>query len=311
MPEGIVIFSLISPFYHKNLLLEAVRTVDLSRGKGYKWGAKPRTVSNTCRFTSDFGKEISPRRIPIRKLSILLLMVPIVLTLVQLAVRDGVFETPVVKDVEVAAVSGAADAFLDPFFREDLYTIDVDPEADYVLALYRNPLFHQQVRDFFAEETGSLVITDIILEAAAKQRIPVMLAFSLAWGESRFDPEAVNRNSASIDRGLFQLNSRSFPELSESQFFDPKLNAEHGMKYLRYCLDVGDNRVVALAMYNAGRSRVTDRGAPKMTLDYISKILDYQDGIEERFEDLHLRKKSISKDSGKVRYVLDRGSGSK
>jgi hypothetical protein len=48
-----------------------------------------------------------------------------------------------------------------------------------------------------------------------------------------------------------------------------------------------------------------------MTLDYISKILDYQDGIEERFEGLHLRGKSLSKDGGKVRYVLDRGSGSK
>jgi hypothetical protein len=272
---------------------------------------KPPDSFNTCRFTTDFGKEISPRRIPIRKLSVLLLMVPIVLTLVQLAVRDGVFETPVVNDVEVAAVSGAADSFLDPFFREDLYTIDVDPSEDFVLALYRNPLFHQQVRDFFALETGSLAITDIILEAAERNHIPVMLAFSLAWGESRFNPVAVNRTSGSIDRGLFQLNSRSFPELSENQFFDPKLNAEYGMKYLRYCLDAGDNRVVALAMYNAGRSRVTDRGTPKMTLDYISKILDYQDGIEERFEGLHLRGKSISKDGGKVRYVLDRGSGSK
>jgi hypothetical protein len=238
-------------------------------------------------------------------------MVPIGLTFVQIAVRDGVFDTPVVENVEVAAVSGAADTFLDPFFREDLYTVDVDPEEDYVLALYRNPLFHQQVRDFFALETGSLVIADIILGAAAKHQIPVMLAFSLAWGESRFNPEAVNRNAYSIDRGLFQLNSRSFPDLSEHQFFDPELNAEYGMKYLRYCLDVGDNRLVALAMYNAGRSRVTDRGAPKMTLDYISKIFDYHDALEERFEDLHLRGKSISKDNGKVRYVLDRGSGSK
>lgn len=238
-------------------------------------------------------------------------MVPVLLTCAQFAVRDGVFETPVVEDVEVAAVSGAADTFLNPFHRDDLYTIDIDSEEDFVLAVYRNPLFHQQVRDFFALETGSVRISDIILEAAARHRIPVLLAFSLAWGESRFDPEAVNRNSSSIDRGLFQLNSRSFPDLAEAQFFDPELNADYGLKYLRYCLDVGENRVVALAMYNAGRSRVTDRGAPRMTLDYISKILDYHDELEERFETLHLRSKSASKEGGKVRYVLDSGKGSK
>jgi soluble lytic murein transglycosylase-like protein len=119
----------------------------------------------------------------------------------------------------------------------------------------------------------------------------------LAWAESSFHVRALNRNSNSIDRGLFQLNSRTFPYLGEEQFYNPWINAEYGLAHFRYCLETGKSEVVALAMYNAGISGVR-RGTPYSTLHYVAKILDKEESLFESFE------KMLS-DSGEVAEVLD------
>ena len=105
----------------------------------------------------------------------------------------------------------------------------------------------------------------------------------------------MNFNSNSIDRGLFQLNSRSFPELDENDFFSPEKNTTYGTRYLKWCIDNGENVIVALAMYNAGRTKVERNGTPKNTLDYISKVLAYQEDIENKFNE-------------QLVYRLDRGN---
>jgi hypothetical protein len=161
--------------------------------------------------------------------------------------------------------------------------VQLEKSSDYGLALLRTPEYRQRVVDFYTEETGSSEIAQIILEEAQIQDIPLSLAFALAWVESRYNPFAVNHNSSSVDRGLFQLNSRSFPEVEEDQFFNPAVNAKLGMEYLRQCLEAGESEIVALAMYNAGRTRVTQGGTPMMTLEYISLIIDYRHTLEERF----------------------------
>ncbi len=145
-----------------------------------------------------------------------------------------------------------------------------------------DPKAREAAVHFFEELAGSKQLAHIILEQTAEHQVPAPLAFALVWAESSFDPRAVNQNRSSVDRGLFQLNSRSFPELEEAEFFDPETNARNGVAYLSECLDDGENEIVALAMYNAGRRRVNERGTPKMTLDYISKVLDYRERIEER-----------------------------
>ncbi|MFP4618644.1 MAG: lytic transglycosylase domain-containing protein, partial [Spirochaetaceae bacterium] len=134
---------------------------------------------------------------------------------------------------------------------------------------------------FFEDLAGSRELAEIMLMEAEKHSIPAPLLFALVRAESSFNPWAINKNAGSVDRGLFQLNSRSFPALAESDFFDPRVNAEYGAAYLRACLDAGENEVVALAMYNAGKRRVDTHGTPKMTLNYIAKVLDYRDKIEE------------------------------
>lgn len=156
---------------------------------------------------------------------------------------------------------------------------------DFGLVLYRNATTKPKVIQFYSNVAGSRFLAETILMYADINEVPPPLAFSVSWVESRFNPRAVNHNGGSIDRGLFQLNSLSFPHLKEEEFFEPATNAKNGLKYLRHCLDTGENEIVALAMYNAGRSRVQNTGAPMMTLGYISNILDFKKRIEYSFEE--------------------------
>ena len=91
--------------------------------------------------------------------------------------------------------------------------------------------------------------------------------------------------NGTVDRGLFQLNSNSFPQLSEEEFFDPYTSAKYGMRHLKQCLKMAGNSVSALAMYNAGMGRVSSNKTPQTTLNYIGKIISYQNKLDELFTD--------------------------
>ncbi|MDR2071033.1 MAG: lytic transglycosylase domain-containing protein [Treponema sp.] len=169
-----------------------------------------------------------------------------------------------------------------------------EEQEDAIMTAYRDETRQEWVITFFAEVvklTEYLPGSDTeemaaaILANAAAFNISPSLAFALCWTESRFNPQAVNKanTDGSIDRGLFQLNNRSFPKLKEADFFNPSVNAYYGMAHLRWCLDTGGSMVAGLAMYNAGTGRVKAEGAPKRTLDYVSYILDFQKKIEDAF----------------------------
>jgi len=108
---------------------------------------------------------------------------------------------------------------------------------DLGLLLYRQPQTRAAVEGFYYQVTGNREIAIAILDAADAYSIPLSLAFSLAYAESHFKPYAshVNKNG-SIDRGLFQLNSTAFPNLSEAEFFDPKISAQKGLRHLNFFL---------------------------------------------------------------------------
>ena len=161
--------------------------------------------------------------------------------------------------------------------------VSIPQSVDAGLFLYNHPATKLDVVDFFAGITGSERLALIIIRNADKHDVPLSLAFALSWAESEFNPMAVNRNPISIDRGLFQLNDRSFPDLSGDDWFDPELNADRGLEYLKWCLKQGGNEIVALAIYNAGKYRVERGGTPRSTLDHINKILTFRDDLEERF----------------------------
>jgi len=157
------------------------------------------------------------------------------------------------------------------------------PQNDLGLLLYREPRSRKAVENFYTALTGNREISLAILRYADANEIPLPLAFALAWGESAFNPRAYNRNAQSVDRGLFQLNSSTFPSLKVEQFYDPQINARFGLEHLRFCLNQAGSELVALAIYNAGVVKVR-RGTPYSTLNHIARILAYRDALKKDFQ---------------------------
>lgn len=157
--------------------------------------------------------------------------------------------------------------------------------TDKGLILYRQSMSKAAVERFYTGITGNSEISKAILIEAERNSIPLSLAFALAYTESHFKTRAINHNNnGTIDRGLFQLNSSSFPALSEADFFDPFVSAKYGMKHLKHDLTLaGNNEVSALAMYNAGAGSVRSNRTPQMTLNYIGKIFSYRKKLEDLF----------------------------
>jgi hypothetical protein len=175
----------------------------------------------------------------------------------------------------IFSIEGLSPAFL--LAREE--------SEDVVSDRYREPASREWVISFFTHICGSRNIAEAVLTNAEKYNVSPSLAFALCWEESRYKPTAVNRRNlnGSIDRGLFQLNNRSFPALTDAEFFNPQVNARHGIAHLRWCLDSGGSEITALAMYNAGAGRVSSDGTPKRTLDYIARVLASRQKIENLF----------------------------
>lgn len=163
---------------------------------------------------------------------------------------------------------------------------NLNNNVDSGLKLYREPSSRAAVEWFYIHVTGNKDVALAILSEAEKNDIPLSLAFALAYTESRYNTRAVNNNSnSSIDRGLFQLNSNSFTFLEEEDFFDPAISAKYGMSHLKFCIKTAGNEVSALAMYNAGTNKVRSNRTPQSTLNYIGKILTYQEMIDKLFVD--------------------------
>jgi hypothetical protein len=64
-------------------------------------------------------------------------------------------------------------------------------------------------------------VLDIMKRVCQEEGVPFNLAYWVAWAESQLDPYAINVNrNYSLDRGLFQWNSKWHPEVSNRQAFD-------------------------------------------------------------------------------------------
>jgi soluble lytic murein transglycosylase-like protein len=233
-------------------------------------------------------------------LGVILTGVAILLTMVSCSSSSTAQTEGVQNDPPWASLRGAEyrDAALKP-----------QTTSDPVLVLYRNDSSREEVISFFQAIVHSREVASIILEQASEFNVPPSLAFALSWEESRFDPRAVNWNSSSVDRGLFQLNSKSFPKLKEKDFYDPGLNARYGIAHLRWCLDLAGSEVAGLAMYNAGTNRVNADSTPRTTLDYVSRIQSYRSGIDALFQkDLAARWIIVD---GDVKSAVGRGQEAK
>jgi len=173
----------------------------------------------------------------------------------------------------------------------DFFLAVSERAPDPIIEYYRRSEYKNWVIDFFTDICSNKEIAQVILMNADEFEVSAALAFALSWEESRFNPRAVSRpnRDGSIDRGLFQLNNKSFPDLDPLAYFNVRYNTRFGISHLRYCLDIGGSEVSALAMYNAGTGRVSSTGAPKVTLNYISRILENKSKIESRFHTMLMK----------------------
>ena len=193
-------------------------------------------------------------------------------------------QVAVIDTIEEEAAEDFPEDFYDHLTEVSFEKINSDTDPG--LELYRQSFSRGSVEKFYSCITRDKDVALAILSEADKNDIPLPLAFALAYTESRYNPKATNSNvNTTIDRGLFQLNSNSFPALTEADFFDPYISAKYGMAHLKFCLNSAGNEVSALAMYNAGTGRVRSNKTPQSTLNYVGKIITYQKMLDSLFAD--------------------------
>lgn len=162
--------------------------------------------------------------------------------------------------------------------------MDMSKEELPVLDLYRNPATRDGVMDFFVSLAGDEEVALTSLYYSDRFGLNPFLVFSLMYTESRFSPDAVNHNPRSIDRGLFQLNNRSFPNLSNDDFFNIDVNVRMGMRHLIWChQQARGNEDLALAIYNAGFGRISTGSVPESTKSYVRNIKKYRSNLARKF----------------------------
>lgn len=76
-----------------------------------------------------------------------------------------------------------------------------------------------------APPSPQLSIPDLIVKICKEEGVDHELALRVAKCESGLRPDAKNVNAPnSIDRGLFQINSKWHPEVSDAQAYDPEFS---------------------------------------------------------------------------------------
>lgn len=151
---------------------------------------------------------------------------------------------------------------------------------DALLSVYREEGLRPLLIEYYTSLTQNRDVALAILDACDELDLNPSLGFALAWNESQFDPKAVNHNPTTVDRGLFQLNSRTFSRLDRRTVFDPRTNAVLGLSYYKKALEKLGTEEKALGYYNAGIGLLTNRALPRSTVAYIQRVLADRDRMD-------------------------------
>ena len=115
---------------------------------------------------------------------------------------------------------------------------------------------------------------ELIRTAASRYSLDPELIKAIIKVESGFNPYAVSEKGA---MGLMQLMPETAEEMKVGAPFEAGENIMGGSRYLRKLLNLFDGDLrLGLAAYNAGPSRVLEKGAiPKIpeTEQYVEKVL--------------------------------------
>jgi hypothetical protein len=122
-----------------------------------------------------------------------------------------------------------------------------------------------------------------VISEAKRQNIAPSLALAIAKVESDFNPKAISHAGA---KGVMQIMPRTAEQVfgvPRSRLFDPDVNIELGVKFIKKLLERYDDRLdIALSHYNGGsgvKNRHGKLSVMPATRDYVDKILDTQQGF--------------------------------
>jgi hypothetical protein len=161
-------------------------------------------------------------------------------------------------------------------FRETPTVCDVDDPVPLLLEQEYSASADANVPEPDAEPTQP-PYDHYIMRAADAYQVDPTLIKAVIMAESSYNPRAVSYRGA---KGLMQLMPGTAKSLGVAEPFDPALNIDGGVRYLRQLLDRFEGEVdLALAAYNAGSRYVRKyNGVPpfRATRQYIKKVLELQ-----------------------------------
>jgi soluble lytic murein transglycosylase-like protein len=122
---------------------------------------------------------------------------------------------------------------------------------------------------------------DEVLEAAQRYGVDPLLVHAVIRAESGYDARAISRKGAA---GLMQLMPETARRYAVSDRFDPAMNLDGGVRYLRYLLELfAGDLSLALAAYNAGERAVLRSGKKipdyAETRTYVRRVRGFYDAL--------------------------------
>ena len=144
-----------------------------------------------------------------------------------------------------------------------------------------------KVFEFFNTFTENPEVTEVIFEEAILLEVPITSAFALAWGESGYKTQRVNKNLGangallSRDWGLYQLNDGHRKKWTAEDFFNVRKNAHEGLSFFKYVLDNFNNEIVlSYAAFNKGVNGLKNGNIPYRTVAHANNIIAYEREME-------------------------------
>jgi soluble lytic murein transglycosylase-like protein len=179
---------------------------------------------------------------------------------------------------------------------KDLIASSADAHRDFELAFLERAVWEEahQIpgerdggRQVVAEDIDAPPFQRHIIKASETYQIEAALIKAIIMAESSFNPRAVSKRGA---QGLMQLMPTTAKWLGVDDAFDPALNIDGGVRYLRRLIDRFKGDVeLALAAYNAGSRYVRKYGGVppfKATRTYVKKVLKLREGYLKEFVEL-------------------------
>jgi len=134
--------------------------------------------------------------------------------------------------------------------------------------------------NYYLKETKDAELTFYTLWFCDIYTVPVSLAFAVCKQESGYCLKKWNinydkdGNYSSIDRGFYQLNSRTFKNLKWIDFYTAKTNCKYGIEHLSQAINyTNENYRHAIYIYNGGIGNFINNRIKQITLDHAQRIL--------------------------------------